>query len=84
MEWTTSMNEPYSANANPYRFADQQEELGSTDGRMLRGGSWFGRSAEVRCTHRLRYYPGRMNDLVGFRVVSPGPQKSLIFFIPEL
>ncbi len=40
--------------------------------RAVRGGSWliFGRLA--RCAYRFRLVPVNFNDIVGFRVVSPG------------
>ncbi len=40
--------------------------------RVLRGGSFFNESQFVRCAFRSRGRPGYRDDIVGFRVVSPG------------
>ncbi len=66
-EWVSSKYGSY-----PYRSDDGREDQSSTDGCVLRGGSWGNEARNVRSADRLRSGPGsRFND-VGFRVASPG------------
>ena len=61
--------------AYPYIGDDGREKLDAEGCRLLRGGSWFDDSYDVRGALRGRNFPEyRLNDL-GFRVVtvvSPG------------
>ena len=41
--------------------------------RIVRGGSWYDDRRDARCAHRGRISPVGFNDLLGFRVFSPGP-----------
>jgi formylglycine-generating enzyme required for sulfatase activity len=39
----------------------------SGEGRVLRGGSWYGSQRNARCTYRNWGFPGNGIDIVGFR-----------------
>jgi len=66
-EWVSSKYGSY-----PYRPNDGREDRSSTDGRVLRGGSWNNEAWDVRPGDRGRLDPGRRVGDVGFRVASPG------------
>ncbi|WP_423226106.1 NACHT domain-containing protein [Candidatus Amarolinea aalborgensis] len=55
----------------PYVVTDGRENLaaGSSELRVLRGGSYYNNRTNVRCARRYRYYPFNWNDFRGFRVV---------------
>jgi len=65
-DWTGSLYLPY-----PYEAA--KSEIRDADGeRVVRGGSWLFDRRNVRCANRLRFVPDFFDNLVGFRVLSPG------------
>ena len=63
-EWTRSKYESY-----PYKADDGRENLGGTEARVLRGGSWLISRDLARSSFRNRYGPGYRHNFVGFRVV---------------
>jgi formylglycine-generating enzyme required for sulfatase activity len=64
-EWTRSLYESY-----PYDPDDGREDLEASGSRVLRGGSFYDFSRDVRCAFRLSNFPnGRYRDY-GFRVVA--------------
>ncbi|MEW6289700.1 MAG: SUMF1/EgtB/PvdO family nonheme iron enzyme [Thermodesulfobacteriota bacterium] len=70
-EWTRSLYKAY-----PYNADDGREKLNasSSEGRVLRGGSFINHVQLVRCADRVRIYPVFRNRDIGFRVVaSPFP-----------
>lgn len=44
--------------------------MGSKQLRVVRGGSYFNESRNVRCAYRNRNNPDNRNDNIGFRVVA--------------
>ena len=44
-----------------------------SDNKVVRGGSWYDRTDDVRCAIRDRDHPGIRNDLKGFRLVLGSP-----------
>ena len=67
-EWTSSLYQSY-----PYNALDGREELGSTDFRVLRGGSWSNHEIGARSAFRLNYAPSNTYDGVGFRCARDVP-----------
>ena len=64
LEWcSTSWRENYEKPAD--------DDLEGSAGRVLRGGSFAGNGISARCASRLRYHPGGINGLFGFRLVAP-------------
>ncbi|MCL5098409.1 MAG: SUMF1/EgtB/PvdO family nonheme iron enzyme [Candidatus Omnitrophica bacterium] len=63
-EWTRSVYRPY-----PYRDDDGRNRRGSTERRVVRGGSWRDLPAQARSGYRLAYWPYQPVFNVGFRVV---------------
>jgi len=53
----------------PYDPEDGREELGGSDWRVVRGGSWLYDEWLARCAFRLRLSPDFFSYFVGFRVV---------------
>jgi formylglycine-generating enzyme required for sulfatase activity len=64
-EWTGSLYLPY-----PY--AGERENPEEEGERAVRGGSWNDSRTLARCAYRGRDVPVNFDNLVGFRVVSPG------------
>ncbi len=64
-EWTQSVYKEY-----PYDSRDGREDLQSSGGRVLRGGSFFGDRRNARGAFRLRYHPDLRVRYGGFRVVA--------------
>ncbi len=59
--------------AYPYEVKEDEwmgDYLAGTDGRVLRGGSWFNLSL-ARCAYRYGFSPGGRFSVSGFRLVSP-------------
>jgi formylglycine-generating enzyme required for sulfatase activity len=48
---------------------------GNSDGRVVRGGSWFNSPWYCRSGHRGWYEPGNNLNIIGFRVVCEMPEK---------
>ncbi len=70
-EWTRSVARPYRAHD---RIDHCQEDDTTGDApRVLRGGSWFDPSRDLRAADRLRDLPGRRVRDFGFRVVFRSP-----------
>jgi hypothetical protein len=67
-EWTRSIFKDY-----PYNLGDGREDLKSTYGRVLRGGSFLNDRGVARCAFRNWYYPNGGGDLIGFRLVIVSP-----------
>ncbi len=63
-EWTRSAYWRY-----PYRDDDGRNAAGSSEDRVVRGGSWRDKPAAARSAARLRYRPYQPVYNVGFRVV---------------
>jgi serine/threonine protein kinase len=65
-EWTHSAYKEY-----PYDSEDGREDVSAEEmvRRVVRGGSFDEDAENVRCAHRLNYYPFHLNRTVGFRVV---------------
>jgi formylglycine-generating enzyme required for sulfatase activity len=65
-EWTHSAYKEY-----PYDSKDGREDVSAEEmvRRVVRGGSFDEDAENVRCAHRLNYYPFHLNRTVGFRVV---------------
>lgn len=55
----------------PYAATAEREQMDADIWhlRVLRGGSWYNRSAWARCAFRFGNYPNSWVDLIGFRVV---------------
>ena len=66
-EWTSSLYKPY-----PYDAANGREDPEAGETRTLRGGAWNLDGLQRPLAYRLNDIPDFRNDLVGFRVVSPG------------
>ncbi len=67
-EWTSSSYAQY-----PYDPKDGREDPESSEGRVLRGGSFDVSALSVRCANRNYNLPDDRSDYIGFRVVvSPG------------
>ncbi len=66
-EWTSSLFKPYRYDAN-----DGREDPQASGSRTLRGGSWLRTEQGVRCAHRDVVDPDFWDDIIGFRVASPG------------
>jgi formylglycine-generating enzyme required for sulfatase activity len=65
-EWTHSAYKEYPYDSEDGREAVSAEEMVR---RVVRGGSFDEDAENVRCAHRLNYYPFHLNRTVGFRVV---------------
>ncbi len=61
-EWTSSLYKDY-----PYDAMDGREDLTSSDGRVLRGGSWLSNDFNLRSAIRFRYAPSYTDFYIGFR-----------------
>jgi formylglycine-generating enzyme required for sulfatase activity len=61
-EWVSSLHQPY-----PYSANDGREEVSSSNGRVLRGGSWNDYIYVVRTAQRLGYDPSNSGPSIGFR-----------------
>ena len=74
-EWTSSRYDgieyPY-----PYDANDGRENLTYYARRVLRGGSFYGGSSDVRCAVRLDDLPEARDDNDGFRVGFAPPSAS--------
>lgn len=68
MEWVA---DTYSVDA--YIRHDRKNPAYTVEGsgpdRVIRGGTWHGTTANVRCANRMSGLPGGMNDDLGFRLV---------------
>jgi formylglycine-generating enzyme required for sulfatase activity len=62
-EWTTTLYRPY-----PYGPSDGREEPLADGLRVMRGGSWYVGSGQVRCAYRHWYDPRYGNNHLGFRL----------------
>jgi formylglycine-generating enzyme required for sulfatase activity len=62
-EWTASLYRPY-----PYESGDGREDPLADGVRVLRGGSWYTGSSQVRCASRNRIPPWSGRSLRGFRL----------------
>jgi formylglycine-generating enzyme required for sulfatase activity len=63
-EWTLSAYRPY-----PYDASDGREDVGGTDRRVVRGGSWRDRPMRSTASYRLGYQRYQRIFNVGFRIV---------------
>jgi formylglycine-generating enzyme required for sulfatase activity len=63
-EWTRSAYQPY-----PYCGSDGRNDVGASDFRVVRGGSFFDPPRHARSAYRLAYPAWRQLFHVGFRVV---------------
>jgi formylglycine-generating enzyme required for sulfatase activity len=63
-EWTLSAYRPY-----PYNASDGREDLGGTERRVVRGGSWRDRPMRSTASYRLGYQRYQRIFNVGFRIV---------------
>jgi len=62
-EWTSSLYRGY-----PYTVSDDREsDINSSDVRVLRGGSWFNISDDLRTANRSGNYPGGGSLTIGLR-----------------
>ena len=61
-EWTSSLKQD-----NPYVLDNGRDDPGSTDRRIVRGGSWNTSLNYTRCTHRRFSYPNGRFDHYGLR-----------------
>jgi len=72
-EWTRSRWGRTSISRPDYRYPydpnDGREELGGSDLRVVRGGSWIGVAWWARCAVRRGRSPGHWRYYLGFRVV---------------
>lgn len=66
-EWTSSQYQNY-----PYQPDDGREEQMGDATRTLRGGAFSNLENNVRCANRYDSNPTFADDVVGFRVLSPG------------
>jgi formylglycine-generating enzyme required for sulfatase activity len=64
-EWTTSLFKPF-----PYRVDDGREDAESIENRVVRGGAWNRDARLARSAYRGHIWPDRVQDNVGFRLVS--------------
>ncbi len=63
LEWTMSSYAPY-----PYQPQSECDNDDETVSRVFRGGSWFGKQNNARCSYRIRYNPDYFFN-IGFRPV---------------
>ena len=73
-EWTSSLYLAY-----PYDPGDGREDMSSRKARVLRGGSYYNDSKNVRSAYRLNLYPDYRYTASGFRVAVGPLSKTDIF-----
>jgi formylglycine-generating enzyme required for sulfatase activity len=71
-EWTSSSYRPY-----PYDPDDGRESPTALGPRVLRGGSYNHRAADLRCAARGQLYADACDEYIGFRVVTAAPQQAI-------
>ena len=65
-EWCWDWHGLYTSEAK-----NDPKGASSGEGRVVRGGVWFGSATYLRCVYRLVDYPNNRHDQSGFRVVLP-------------
>ena len=72
-EWTADCWHDNYANSPTDGRAWEAENNGNCNIRVLRGGSWYYRTEDLRSADRNRYDPVARDDDVGFRLLCEGP-----------
>ena len=77
-EWTISQwgKKTGSPDFTYTNWANQEGVRDNLDAnvlRIIRGGSWFDQTGNVRCAVRGRNLPGVRDDIIGFRLVLGSP-----------